>query len=181
MGAYFVPGPLAIRAEHTNDKAQVYEVVGRAFGQENEAKLVDLLRESDAFVPELSLVVVAGEEILRYILFTRIKIIDEGGDGVDSLALAPLAIKPEHQNQGIGGELIEAGLTRAKVLNFRSVIVLGHAHYYPKFGFEPTIKWNIEAPCEKVAVNNYMGLELFENGLQNVNGTVQYAKEFKMV
>jgi putative acetyltransferase len=172
---------ITIRAEHANDKAQVFEVISRAFGQENEAKLVDLLRESEAFVPELSLVAVAGVEILGHILFTRIKIIDERGNDVESLALAPLAVKPECQNQGIGGKLINTGLERSKALNFRSVIVLGHAHYYPKFGFEPTIKWNIKAPFEKVAVDNYMGLELLESGLQNVSGTVQYAKEFEMV
>jgi putative acetyltransferase len=172
---------ITIRTEHENDQAQVYQVISRAFGQEEEARLVDLLRESEAFVPELSLVAVAGEEMLGHILFTRIKIINERGKEVESLALAPLAVKPEYQNQGIGEKLINAGLERAKALNSRSVIVLGHAHYYPKFGFEPTIKWNIKAPFEKVAVDNYMGLELVENGLQNVSGTVQYPKEFEMV
>ena len=68
----------------------------------------------------------------------------------------------------------------AKELGFKSIIVLGHEHYYPKFGFEPAEKWNIKAPFE-VPSNVFMAIELVPDGLKNITGIVNYAKEFETV
>ena len=171
---------LEIRQENKDDIKEIYEINTLAFGQENEAKLVDLLRDSDTFVPELSLVATIDNKIVGHILFTKIKIADDKQNEFDSLALAPMAVKPDIQKNGIGGQLIRAGLDKARELNFKSVIVLGHEHYYPKFGFVPTNKWNINSPFE-VPTNVFMGLELMEGGLKNVSGTVKYPKEFDTV
>ena len=91
-----------------------------------------------------------------------------------------MAVLPEYQNQGIGGQLIKYGLERAKELKFKSVIVLGHEHYYPKFGFVPAEKWNIKPPFE-VQKNVFMAIALEEKGLNGVSGTVRYPKEFEEV
>ncbi|MBC7884482.1 MAG: N-acetyltransferase [Saprospiraceae bacterium] len=171
---------LKIRQENRDDINEIYKIHTLAFGQENEGKLVDLLRDSDTFVPELSLVATIDNKIVGHILFTKIKIADDNQNEFDSLALAPIAIKPDIQKKGIGGQLIRAGLNKARELNFESVIVLGHEHYYPKFGFVPTTKWNIKSPFD-VATNLFMGLELMEGGLKNVSGIVKYPKEFDSV
>ncbi|MDX2045230.1 MAG: N-acetyltransferase [Chitinophagaceae bacterium] len=171
---------LKIRQENKDDIKEIYEVTTLAFGQENEAKLVDLLRDGDSFVPELSLVATIDNKIVGHILFTKIKITDDKQNEFDSLALAPMAVKPDIQKKGIGGQLIRAGLDKARELNFKSVIVLGHEHYYPKFGFVPANKWNIKSPFD-VPANVFMGLELMEGGLKNVSGTVKYPKEFDTV
>ncbi|MCK5809178.1 N-acetyltransferase, partial [bacterium] len=92
-------------------------------------------------------------------------------------ALAPMAVSPKNQKKGIGGKLIRKGFEIATNLNFKSVIVLGHDKYYPKFGFEATIKWGITSPYD-VPSNVFMGIELVNDGLKNVSGVVQYAKEF---
>jgi putative acetyltransferase len=91
-----------------------------------------------------------------------------------------MAVSPGLQKQGIGGQLIKHGLLKATELGYKSVIVLGHEHYYPKFGFIPADKWNIKSPFD-VPTNVFMGIELVENGLQKVKGTVQYPKEFDTV
>lgn len=171
---------IQIRQEYKDDFKAIDEVNNSAFGQDNEAKLVGLLRNTDAFVPELSLVAILDNKIVGHILFTKIKIKDSHQNEFDSLALAPLAVRPECQQKGIGAQLIQSGLEKARELNFESVIVLGHEHYYPKFGFAPADQWNIKAPFD-VPANVFMGLELIENGLKNVSGTVQYAKEFDTV
>ena len=98
----------------------------------------------------------------------------------ESLALAPIAVRPEFQQKGIGGQLIKSGLNKARELKYKSVIVLGHKHYYPKFGFEPVDKWNIKAPFD-VPADFFMGLELVKDGLKGVSGTVRYPKEFDTV
>jgi putative acetyltransferase len=169
---------LKIRQENKDDFKGIYKLNSLAFGQENEAKLVNLLRNSSAFIPELSLVATSNNNIIGHILFTKIKIIDNNGNENDSLALAPMAVRKDSQKQGIGGQLIMQGLYIAKELGYKSVIVLGHEHYYPKFGFVPAGKWKIKPPYD-VPSNIFMGIELVKDGLKYVTGTVQYPKEFQ--
>ena len=171
---------IEIRKEIESDYADVYELNKAAFGQESESKLVELLRKSNAFIPELSLVAVINNKIVGHILFTKIIIKDDSGNEFESLALAPMAVKPELQKKGIGGKLIRYGLNKARELGYKSVIVLGHEHYYPKFGFVPAEKWKIKAPFD-VPKNVFMGIELVENGLTGVTGTVHYPEEFEMI
>ncbi len=165
---------LEIRQENSKDYEQVYNVVKCAFelaehSDGNEQDLVKKLRKSKAFIPELSLVAQIDKKIVGYILFTKVKI----GDNIE-LALAPLAVLPEYQNQGIGGKLIERGHRIAKKLGYNYCIVLGHESYYPKFGYVPAINYGIKAPFE---INNENFMAIKFNDI-NINGTVEYAEEF---
>lgn len=172
---------ITLRQETKDDFQEVFEVNRSAFRQENEAKLVENMRKnSTVFVPELSIVAIENNKIVGHILFTKINIKDNKGNLNESLGLAPVAVRPELQKNGIGGQLIRKGLARATDLGFRSVIVLGHEHYYPKFGFKPADNWNIKAPFE-VSSNSFMAIELVNDGLKNITGTVIYPKEFETV
>lgn len=171
---------LLIRSETTADTSAIYQVNKLAFEQEGEARLVNLLRESEAFIPGLSLVAVLNNEIVGHILFSRIYIVSSAGNKVESIALAPVAVLPQYQQQGIGKLLIKRGLDEARTLSYESVIVLGHPEYYPKFGFAPAEKWNIKAPFD-VPSGAFMALELVPGKLDNVSGVVEYAKEFQEV
>lgn len=171
---------LIIRQENKADYKNVYELNTLAFEEKEEAVLVDLLRKNEEFIPQLSLVALLNDEIVGHILFTKIKIIDDNGNEHESLSLAPMAVLPKYQKKGIGGKLINKGLSTAAKLKFKSVIVLGHENYYPKFGFEPTTKWKITAPFD-VPTNAFMGLELVKDSLNNVSGIVKYPEEFDAV
>jgi putative acetyltransferase len=116
--------------------------------------------------------------LVGHLLFTNIKIKNEEQE-YSSLALAPISVKPTFQKQGIGSQLIRFGLSRCVELGYTSVIVLGHEHYYPKFGFVPAAKWSIKAPFE-VPSSFFMALELVEGGLTGVHGTVIYDAEFNV-
>jgi predicted N-acetyltransferase YhbS len=168
---------IVVRQETDKDRDSVYRVVKGAFaGAEHtngdEHNLVNRLRRSPAFVPELSLVAEQEGEIVGHILFTRMTI-----DRHPSLALAPLAIAPAHQRRGIGGRLIREGHGKARELGFDSVIVVGHADYYPRFGYAPASRWNIQAPFE-VPDACFLALELAPNALERVSGMIAFAPEF---
>ena len=95
----------------------------------------------------------------------------------DSLALAPVSVHPDFQNKGIGSALIKEAHKRAKALGFQSIILVGHADYYPRFGYELTSKYGIKLPFP-APEESCMIIELNENGLKDVSGTVEYSKPF---
>jgi predicted N-acetyltransferase YhbS len=167
---------MIIRTENKQDFDSVYELNLQAFKQIEEPELVDKLRESDRFIPELSLVALIGKRVVGYILFTKIFIQSEGINK-ESLALAPMAVLPEMQKEGVGKELIRFGIDSARKLGYESIVVLGHADYYPKFGFTPASKFGIVAPW-KVPDEVFMVLELKDNALKSVSGLVNYAQAF---
>ncbi|MFN8671740.1 MAG: N-acetyltransferase [Candidatus Sericytochromatia bacterium] len=171
---------ILIRKENINDFIGISEVNTQAFKQENEAKLVNLLRSSINFIPELSLVAILNDKLIGHILFTKIKIINEKKQGFESLALAPMSVLPEFQNKGIGSKLVKEGLNQSKNLGYKSVIVLGHSEYYPKFGFKKASNWNIKCPFN-VPDSSYMAIELIDKGLDNISGIVEYSKEFSLL
>jgi putative acetyltransferase len=123
---------LAVRPERPEHYPAVRRVLQQAFGVDSsEADLVDALRASGTHVPELCLVAVDDERIVGHLCFSRARL--ESGD--DVLALAPMAVVPERQREGIGCRLLEDGLRRATETAFPLIIVVGHATYYPRFGF----------------------------------------------
>ncbi|MEX1212439.1 MAG: N-acetyltransferase [Balneolaceae bacterium] len=171
---------IVIRQECPSDYPTVFQLNESAFGQKNEAKLVDALRSCDAFAPELSLIALSKDTIVGHILFTKLTIRAESGQQFESLSLAPMAVDTKHQNQGIGSQLVTEGLKIAKSLGYKFIIVLGHPDYYPRFGFQPASQWGIKTPFD-VPNNAFLALELTENGLDGVHGTVKYPKEFDSV
>ncbi|MCK4911746.1 MAG: N-acetyltransferase [Thermodesulfovibrionales bacterium] len=170
---------IIIRKEEDHDHVEVGKLLGSAFEQDLEARLVDSLRKNPDFVPELSFIAECDEQIVGYILFFPIKIISKQ-DRHASLALAPMAVAPKYQRKGVGKAMVEHGLTKAGHSGFDSVIVLGHAEYYPRFGFRPASLYGINAPFE-VPDEAFMALELTKDGLDRVSGTVVYPEEFNEV
>lgn len=138
--------------------------------------LVAKLRKSEAFIPELSLVIELDGEVVGNIMLTKLIIKNDENKEV-SLALAPVSVLPQYQNSGIGSKLIIESLKIAKQIGFKSVIVLGHDKYYPRFGFKPASTWNIKCPFD-VPNESFMALELKKDSLLDVVGTVIYPKEF---
>lgn len=172
---------LMIRQETEKDYERSETVVEKAFlnledSDHSEHVLVAKLRECDVFVPELSLVAEIKGEIVGHIMFTKL-LIKDGDRKYETLALAPLSVLPEFQSRGIGSKLILQGLKISKDLGFKSVIVLGHEKYYPRFGFKPASKWGIKAPFE-VPDESFMALELEDGSFEDITGTVVYSKEF---
>lgn len=170
-----------IRVEQELDYKIVEDVIENAFlnaelTDNQEHNLVNRLRKSSEFIPELSLVAEIDNKIVGHILFTKINI-ESNKESFESLALAPLSVLLDYQNKGIGKALMNYGLEVAKNLGYESVVVLGHENYYPKFGFKKASEFDIKPPFE-VPDEAFMALELNENGLKNVSGVVKYSNAF---
>lgn len=160
-----------VRAEQPGDIPAIREVHTEAFGQTAEAHLVDRLRDDgDATA---SLVIETGDGIVGHILFSQLRVVAPDRD-IEAAALAPVAVRPPFQRQGMGSKLIHAGLQRCRELGIEAVVVLGHPAYYPRFGFSAALARGLEAPYSGPA---FMALELVPKCLAD-GGTVHYAAAF---
>ena len=160
---------MLIRAEETNDRDSVYAVHASAFETSSEADLVDALREQAR--PIISLVAEDNGKVVGHIMFSPASL--SGHPDVAVMGLAPMAVAPEHQRQGIGSALVRAGLEHCKEMGFVAVIVLGHPTYYPRFGFSPSSRFGIDCEYE-VPEEVFMALELEPGTLSGKTGTMKY-------
>jgi putative acetyltransferase len=164
---------IEIRPETDADHAAVFEVNAAAFPTEEEARLVDALRESAS--PYISLVAVEDQGVVGHIMFTPVSL--EEFDDLRLMGLAPMAVAPSWQSRGIGTQLVDAGLERCRELATGAVVVLGHAEYYPRFGFRPASKWGIKSEYD-VPDDVFMLLELSPGYLNGYQGTIRYNAAF---
>jgi putative acetyltransferase len=111
-----------------------------------------------------------GKEIVGHILFSDLPI-----GTLHALALAPVAVLPGRQRQGIGSRLVQEGLRRCVEAGHRVVVVLGHADYYPRFGFSARLAEQLQAPFSGPS---FMALELVPGALAGVAGQVRYPPPF---
>jgi putative acetyltransferase len=168
-----------IRPERPEDHEAVARLVEQAFGQPDEARLVAALRNSPAFLPELSLVALDAGRVVGHVLFPRVEVKSPLASH-PALALAPLAVLPAFQNRGIGSSLVRRGLADARERGHGVVIVLGHPGYYPRFGFVPAEPLGIRPPFA-VRPGTFMALELKADALRTCRGHVEYPPEFGQV
>lgn len=165
---------VCIRVEQPGDIPHIRDIAAHAFGQRSEADLIDRLRtDGDALI---SLVAVTDRgELVGQVLFSRLRVDRGKGRVVEAAALAPLAVRPEYQRQGIGSALIQAGITACSARGLAGVVVLGHPRLYRRFGFSSAAARSLRAPFSGDA---FMALELKPGALAGNPGIVHYADAF---
>lgn len=148
---------------------QSFETAQHSDGQEH--ILVKKLMKSDAFIPELSLGAMVQHQLIAQILFTKATVNQH-----NVLVLAPLSVLPHYQNKGVGKQLITKGHMIAETLGFQYSIVLGEADYYSKVGYVAAQNYGIYPPFREW--NEYFLAYKLDDKALNLNGVVQYPKEF---
>lgn len=165
-----------IRPQQPADDAAVFMVNERAFGRPDEARLVEKLRQAPDAIPELSLVAVVGGQVVGHILFSLVTL-DTPRGSLPILSLAPLAVLPEYQNQGIGSALSRRGVAEARRLGYTILVVLGHPNYYPRFGFSQAADYGIRCAYD-VPDEAFMVMALSPGALEGLQGVVRYPPVF---
>jgi putative acetyltransferase len=165
---------IKIRPENEDDFLQVFRVNALAFETEAEAKLVEKLRAVESVI---SLVAEADGNVIGHILFSPMTFEDQPSD---FLGLAPMAVAPEFQNQGVGSQLVREGLRVAAERGATAVFVLGHPGYYPRFGFETARSKGFYSEYD-VPEEVFMVSELEPGAVEGKEGLVKYRPEFAEV
>ena len=168
---------LIIRETTDEDLENILEIERLAFGEEDEAQLTKNLLHDPTAEPRVSLLAWENDRPVGHVLFTAVRLNPNRPEIICS-ELAPLAILPEKQKQGIGGALIRKGLEILKERGTDLVFVLGHPSYYPRHGFRPSGVQGIDAPYPIPAkdADAWMVQELRSGVLGSVQGKVVCAK-----
>ena len=163
---------LILRREQPAERAAIRSLNEAAFGRRDESDLIDRLRTEGAVLA--SFVAEHDERIVGHILFSRM-LIETTAVPISAVALAPMAVMPEQQRRGIGGQMIRHGLDWLRGRGERIVLVLGHPEYYPRFGFSSDRAHALASPFPPEA---FMALELSSGALDGIRGTVRYPEAF---
>lgn len=169
-------GQMIVRPARDEDHAGLLDVERAAFGGPDEANLVEALLADPSAAPLINLVAEQDGSVVGHVLFTHAVVETESGDFAATI-LAPLAIAPESQGQGIGQALSREGVAAAADLGIGLVFVLGHIEYYPKVGFRPAAPLGLVAPypIEPAVADAWMVLETRPGLLGSVRGVVRCA------
>lgn len=167
---------IKIRQERQEDYQQIRELVREAFAHAehsdgDEHDLIERVRHSSDYIPELSLVAVSDDIVLGHIMFSKISV----GES-EAIALAPLSVRTDWQRKGIGKSLVTEGHRLASKMGHSCSVVLGNPDYYSKFGYEKASNHGIVAPFD-VPDDYYMVCELDEN-CDIPKGYVKYSDAF---
>ena len=164
---------IEIRPEEPGDIEAIRDVNRRAFGQEQEGRIVDALRANGGAV--LSLVATQQGQVVGHVMYSPARI-----GGVDGAALGPMAVVPEEQGHGIGTKLVEVGNDQLARRGCPLIVVVGHPKFYPRFGFRPGRTYEIT--CEwDLPDDVFMVLALDATQMARAVGAAVYRAEFSTV
>jgi putative acetyltransferase len=167
---------MRIRPEAEADRAAVRAVNEAAFESRAEADLVDVLRSKHSGL--VSLVAEIHREIVGHVLFSPVLLIEH--PHLDVMGLGPMAVAPARQRMGVGSALVREGLACCKKIGCCAVVVVGHAEFYPRFGFVPAVRYTLR--CEyDVPADVFMVAELEHGALHGASGLVRYDNAFANV
>lgn len=171
---------MQIRKEKVSDHQLVFELVKKAFkdvelSDHQEQFLVERLRRSIDFIPNLSLVAELEGRVVGHIILSRISI--KGDQFFPALALAPVSVMPDHQRIGIGSALIKEAHVIARQEGHKIIVLVGHENYYPRFGYQLVSQYNITFPFPVPPQNGFV-LGLTADALKGVSGEVVYPSAF---
>ena len=166
-----------IRPERPDDAAAIRAAVVAAFESEGEGDLVENIRASEHYIPELSLVAERDGQLVGHVMISRVHIV-EGDRRTAAHSLAPLAVAPEAQRQGIGKALVRDGIARADAMGLPLILLEGSPRYYGNLGFEHSVAYGIHFNLPDWAPAEAAQLYRLSNYDPSTTGRVEYPPAF---
>ena len=166
---------IVLRQETPHDEEAISDLYWAAFNRDNEAELVQALRNLDGFQKKLSIVSTYQQLLVGHILFTELTV--NADKSIRLTALSPMAVLPNYQKQGIGSELIRKGITHCRALNYDAILVLGESTYFKRFGFQHECVQQIQSQYQ---CDYFLGLELTTGALGDCQ-SITYPKPFDKI
>ncbi len=170
-------GPVTIRQETTADHDAIAAVVGAAFRSSTEVVLVERIRDSAQYRPALALVAEVEDVVVGHVMISGATLVTLRDDR-PIVMLSPLAVRPAHQRQGIGGMLVRTSCELARQAGEPFVVLEGSPRYYSRFGFESSHRFGIELPLPDWAPRDAGQILRFEGWDPSWRGTVAYPAAF---
>lgn len=164
---------MIVRAETEADYAAIRTIVDEAFGDTITGDLVEAIRRSARYVPELSLVAVSQGQSLGHVMSSYVDVVP-GTRPV--LQVGPLAVAPSHQRRGIGSALMEETIRLADARGEPLLLIEGNPKYYGRFGFTRADEVGIEPPPEALGPQYFM-LRLLSEYDSDFRGRAVYPAE----
>jgi predicted N-acetyltransferase YhbS len=174
---------IEIRNEREKDYSETENITREAFWDIykpgcDEHLLLNQLRRSNAFIPELDLVACDDGKIIGNIVYTK-AMVKEGDNETEVLCMGPLCVLPEYQKKGVGSLLMRTTIEKARSLGYRAVIIYGNPPYYHRFGFVSAETHGIKT-AQGINFDAFMALELYKGALDGVTGNFFEDKAFEI-
>jgi len=175
---------ISIRVEEARDYSPVEHLTREAFWDLyhpgcSEHLIVHKIRDVPAFIRELSLVACDGDTVVGNIMYSRAKVVNAQNQEFEVLCMGPIGVLPACQKKGIGSQLMNASIQKAKALGFRAVIIFGNPTYYHRFGFVNAQQYGITTPTGD-NFDAFMALELYDGALQGIAGKFYADRVFEV-
>ncbi len=168
-----------VRAETPEDIKAIDVVNLSAFEGEAEARLVSMVRGSADFIPDLSLVAELNGRIVGHVLLSKVQLQSAEGATQAVLALGPMSVVPSQSHRGIGSDLIQAAIRRARDMRYSAIVVAGQPEYYQRFGFNQAADFGLECNL-RIPVDAVTAMELVPNALSS-GGKLVYPSAFEEI
>ncbi|MCB1735787.1 MAG: N-acetyltransferase [Gammaproteobacteria bacterium] len=169
---------IMVRPETSEDVRAIDVVNLSAFEGDREARLIDALRRSPSFVPELSLVAEFNGRIVGHLLLSKVEL-RRREQIIHLLELGPMSVVPSQSHRGIGTILIETAINQARERGFKAIVEVGQANYYTRFNFEPAAKWGLS--CNLPVPDDAITAIELEAGVLNGGGHIIYPPQFNQL
>ena len=171
------PDGATYRAEGPLDRCAISEVVAAAFGSGAEAELVERIRESEHFIPELSVVAEIDGRVVGHVMISYATLYGEEGERPVAM-LSPLAVDPAFQRRGIGSALVSYVTAEADARGEALVILEGSPRFYRRLGFEHSLPHGIEIPLPSWAPPEAAQVVRLSSWSPAIRGRVKYPPAF---
>jgi len=169
-----------IRQATSHDSLLIKNLLNSVYNRPNEADFLGAIRDTDTFIPGLSLVAMHKQEVYGYLLMSRVGI-RTVNEILPTLTILPFCVSKKYRGKGIGRRLIDTGFKRAKEFGFTSCVTIDCGDYFKRYGFQPARdEFGLELYFD-VPDGDFLAIELVDDSLYRKSGFLIFPQCFSKI